>query len=900
MDPDAITRLRRGQADERDRRILALLVERGLATPGDTSPKELLRRGRLSAAQLAAIERELREREVVDAMTPAPEEVRLRLDDPKARVGKFVLVRALGRGGMGEVWKAWDTHLSRWVAIKFILGDDPELLARFQREATLAAQLTHPGIARIYEVGESAGRRWIAMQFIDGTTLAHVPKNDRRRLVRILRDATLAVHAAHEQGIVHRDLKPANILVEDGTRPYVLDFGLARQIASDIRLSKSGLVLGTLAYMSPEQAMGRNRAIRPSTDVYGMGATLYELLTEEPPFKGETEFDVLQQILQRDPRPPRSLDPTIDADLETIALKCLEKDPARRYGTARELAEEFTRWLDGEPILARPMSTAYRLRRILIRRKAVIGVGAFGLAVAAVVAAILIPRWRAESRERKRREQELAERLRREESLRPHLDAGRTAIAQFDRLLMTPEWTQEEAKALAVRAEDSLMRALEVWPERPEALLEMARLWRLLERYDIAVRWCDRAIAASPEFATAYLERAILRLSGSIFAALVRHETPVWEAPQLRAHVERDLLAARTESAFAKGLFSLAEGKFSEAFSQLRSYCALDAADARGWLFLGVAAHLVNTIDSLGEATRALDRALAYRPRAPEGRFYRANARLGRGDLLIAAGRREEAVADWRAAEREYGELLAATRTAPCFDNRGSARVNLGDLDGAIADFSEAALLAPEWAEPLYNRGTARILQGKPAEALTDLDRAIRLNGKNPNAFANRGKAHLMRREPDLAVLDYDEAIRLRPNSSDFYFNRGVAHQAGAKLDRALDDYTRAIDLDGRNALARVGRATVYLETDDPDRALADCDEALKIAPKFPEALGNRGKARKARGDRLAAGGSLEGARAEWRLAVDDYRAALAAAPAGWPLRGAVEDLLREATERLK
>ena len=247
--------------------------------------------------------------------------------DPSKRFGKYVRTEKLGAGGMGEVWKALDTELNRWVALKFLKDDDPSSTARFQREARTAAGLSHSGIAAIHEVGEVDGRHFIAMQYIQGRTMAKFPRQDRRLLVRLFRDAARALEHAHRHGVVHRDLKPENLMVEereDGWHVVVLDFGLARPIEGGEKLSQSGEVYGTAHYMSPEQARGEHLDER--ADVYSLGATMYDVLTGRTPFEGPNLLEVIRKVGHEEPARPRKHNPRIHQDLETIILKCLEKD----------------------------------------------------------------------------------------------------------------------------------------------------------------------------------------------------------------------------------------------------------------------------------------------------------------------------------------------------------------------------------------------------------------------------------------------------------------------------------------------------------------------------------------------------------------------------------------------
>jgi serine/threonine protein kinase/Tfp pilus assembly protein PilF len=274
-------------------------------------------------------------------------------------LGDYELLEEVGRGGQGVVFRARQKSLNRTVALKVIgLGQwaSKAHLKRFRREAEAAASLEHPGIVPIHEVGERDGSCYFSMKFIEGGQLDEIVRREPmpiRQAAELIAKVARTVHYAHEHGILHRDIKPGNILLDAKGEPHLTDFGLARLLETESTVTRTLEVLGTPSYMAPEQELGEKAAVSSATDVYGLGAVLYQLLTGQPPFAGGTTYETIKLLLDTEPRQPRLLNPKVDRDLSTICLKCLEKDPKRRYSSALALAEDLERWLNYEPILAR-------------------------------------------------------------------------------------------------------------------------------------------------------------------------------------------------------------------------------------------------------------------------------------------------------------------------------------------------------------------------------------------------------------------------------------------------------------------------------------------------------------------------------------------------------------------
>jgi tetratricopeptide (TPR) repeat protein/tRNA A-37 threonylcarbamoyl transferase component Bud32 len=365
-------------------------------------------------------------------------------------IGDYETIAVLGQGGMGVVYKARQITLNRLVALKMIRNAEfanDDQVRRFQNEAEAVATLDHPGIVPIYEVGTYEDQRYFSMKLIEGDGLEKKLgdlSKDPRAAARVVAEVADAVNHAHQRGILHRDLKPANILLDNQGHAHVTDFGLAKRIEADAGLTVSGAIMGTPSYMAPEQAAGQTSLVTTASDVYGLGAILYAVLTGRAPFASDSVMNTLDQVRNRPPQPPARLNARVPADLELICLKCLEKEPQHRYVGAQALRDDLNRWLHGEPIAARPVGPMQRLRMWAKRKPALAGVSA-ALIVAMIAGMVGVTwQWREAVSQRNQAREARDDAVRQEQAARA---AEAAAAAARDRALAS------EDKAVAARAQ---------------------------------------------------------------------------------------------------------------------------------------------------------------------------------------------------------------------------------------------------------------------------------------------------------------------------------------------------------------------------------------------------------------------------------------------------------------
>lgn len=814
---------------------------------------------------------------------------------------RYEVVSFLGAGGMGSVYKVFDPSLRRHAAVKILHGSDPDLERRLVAEARAQARIDHPNVCQVYEVGEVAGRPYIAMQYVDGEPLDEAATGlPREAIVRLLADVARAVDAAHRTGLVHRDLKPGNVLVarpaSGGLHPFVVDFGLARDLADGVR-SRSEVITGTPAYLAPEQVRGR--PVDRRTDVFALGVVLYELLTGATPFGGSSVPEVLVRIAEAEPPRPRNRDRSIPRDLETIVLHCLEKDPDRRYASARELADDLERCLAARPILARPPGLLYRARTRIRRHREVAVATAVALAALLAVAGAGLHAWwtaweRADLAQRFGQQVKEVETTLRYATLLPLHDTS----GHKEALEIRMEWIRQEMDRLGTLA-------------RGPGHYALGQGHLALHDYELARRHLEAAWDAGyrePEVAAA-LGRAL----GHLYTrALSEAEAPAGSAERqayLReiqrtyrepavSYLRRSVAASRPAPAYVRGLIALYEGRYADAL-----------------LFARRAAREGTLTD--------------------EGRRLEAQVYVIRGNEALEAGNHDEALGFYHRAGEVYGELLdtyrsdASLHAADCgrriqvLEVRSRVgRLPPAEVQGALAACDRALVADPRLAEARSKEAHVhwriaedRALHGEdPREALERAVAAARaaidLDPRDVSAHSHLSVAHRrlaawrMSRglDPGEALESAVDAaargVALAPRRASSHLSLGNAHHQRAlhllrrgqdprpELERAAEAYRRAIELNPRMAqpytnLGAAWKSRGEYEIDqglDPapsvEKAIEALEGGLAVNPSSAPAHNNLGTAHLTLGHALLVRGDdptapLERAVASYRRALD-------------------------------
>jgi serine/threonine-protein kinase len=850
---------------------------------------------------------------------------------------------------MGVVYKAYHPQLKRTVALKVLIaGEDAseEAIARFHREAEAVAKLgDHPNIVPVYDIGEvtrespvgaqhAAPLHYFAMHYVDGKPLDKTIDDGEiapKRAAELAKKIAGALAHAHKHGILHRDIKPANIMINEAGEPQITDFGLAKDVASGSKMTRSGMTLGTPAYMPPEQADGRLDDIDERSDVYSLGASLYEMLTLQPPFEGSAVVNVIQRVLLDDPVSPRKKNPIVDKDLETICLKCLEKDPERRYGSAGALARDLENYLSGDSIAARPASIRYRLLKKAKRYKALVVTGTVAsvvLAAGMMAGGLALKASKKREAKSETAKAEAERQADREEKRRLGVEVVLAAQIRLGRIheklkrsFFDDRRTVEEKRALYQAHEKAIGGFFTPYlrpsgsldpVERATALALKGWLLRLGAREDEALSLFERSREVDPEAGWGWLFEAMLRMSrylkgqvpplvteggagGIEFETAPAESEAMGEARErmealLESHTGADLCGVPIE--VLRGVveppkdLDAHEGALSKALELaelgwVRSELLYARAKARYRMkdFEGAENDVTEVLEELpGRGGPYLWRGLILAGKAVSGEVQ------GKDPIPLLL----RAIEDLGRALTRYPD------SAPVLNNRGNVYCSVGDAQKArgvdpgdsyrraVEDFSRALELKEDWAVAHNNRGTA----------LWALGEVEGRRGGDPRG--NHRKA----------IEDFSRALEMEPEYTEAYINRGNAYcSLGSAEERngedprrsfrkAIEDFSRALTRSPESAgiynnrgiaFRRLAQAEKMRGVDPREnfrRAVEDGGKAVALAPDWAVAHNNRGNAYMFLGEAEAQRGEDPGASFQEALAC--YATALEKNPAHW------------------
>jgi tetratricopeptide (TPR) repeat protein len=786
-------------------------------------------------------------------------------DAPAAAVGDYELRGEIARGGMGVVYRAWQHSLGRTVALKMIRSASlasPGELARFRGEALACAGLDHPHIVPVYEVGEIDGQPYFSMKLIEGGSLADGLRAgrafDARAAARLVAAVARAVHYAHQRGVLHRDLKPANVLLDERGEPHVTDFGLAKRLHGQDAITQTGVMLGTPSYMAPEQAVASGRA-STAADTYSLGAILYELLTGRPPFRASSPLEVVEQVLHEVPARPRSLRLAVPRDLEVICLKCLEKDPGRRYGSAEALADDLDRYLRGEAILARPAGPAERLLKWVRRRPTAAALWAGGLLVFVLgVAGLLalqqlhVTRVLRETRGLYLNN-EVASALREAEAVRRNLHRLLGDPLTVSELLSDPEkWRAAVAAEKAAWQRADKLAASEpalVAEDMTARLQELGNQIRADEGdFQFAKKLDDERLAAAALDESGYEAVPSHQRYAAIFAEAgfdLRGADPARVADDIARSPLRFVLTAGLDH------WALTNKEEPGRATILEVARRADPDPWRDqfrrpevWGDRKKLEQLAGQVNIAGQSTNlllALAVLLKQNGRDP-GSLLRATLVEHPGDFWLNLLMGFYSTQPVQKAEFYRAALAVRPRSPVALYDLGIALRLQKDFDGAYRYFARAVEIDDKYVKAHNSLGNLLVRRNDLEGAIRCYTRALEIDPKYVMALSNLGNTLRKKQDPDGAVRHYNLALEVDPWDVKTHVGLGVILWDRKDMDGALEHLYLALELDPGDADAHNALALVLLRGQkDLDGAARHISRALEIDPENASFHGNLG-----------------------------------------------------------
>jgi serine/threonine protein kinase len=754
-------------------------------------------------------------------------------------IGRYEILSLLGQGGMGKVYKAFDPHLERAVALKVLTPDDSVNAASNQKallkEAQLAAKLRHANVVQVYEVVQDGSPPYIAMEYVEGCSLAQYLKEQRptpQWSLEIIRKVAIAIHHAHHEGIIHRDLKPANIMLCEQNEPKVTDFGLAKMLNTDTSISSYGMVIGTPSYIPPEQIRGDVYHIDQRSDVYGLGATLYEMLTGKPPFHADTIVQIALEVLQQEPVRPSLESAVISREVDAICLKCLEKNPRKRYQSAAALAQDIEHYQKAEPVSSYSFSPLYRLSKWLYRCGRIVpwsGLLVILFLLSLTGNALLYHRMQ---QHRMRLASSVVEPQRKTADTQPNT---RTISPSLVASTLDKTLRENGTYTLFVRDMARAMHERKIYSETQEK-------WRVMQQLigenGVLYRLWGQCL---------FLHG--LRESD----AKKRHE--LWR--EALSHTRRAFTLSANDAHALYLTWQLGQKIYGESADsecrqeyqtlsglQTQAYSHYLAAE-KLWRNTSLATNEKESEASIAKGLNYCDAGLVLNPEMPD--LYEMKARI-----LLRAGRLQEAMeSSKQSLEKGYGmparlalrpaekgqvdwekvgaHLLPHPRYSEFIALQGEIIASQKDFVAAAEVYQRAIQESPGNTELYYKRGYCYNVQKKHVEAVSDLSKALEGQNSLNESYLLRSDSYLSLKQYQLALRDAEVLVSCYPLQHVSYVARMRVYQELGRYQDALEDIDKALQLSSDNHKLYLLRANLYSLLQQPEKTMQDLKTAVKL-----------------------------------------------------------------------
>ncbi|BBM84525.1 serine/threonine-protein kinase [Candidatus Uabimicrobium amorphum] len=763
--------------------------------------------------------------------------------------GRYQLLGELGRGGMGVVYKAYDTKRKSLVALKVILCEEPEYIERFLMEISAIAKLNHPNIVRFYEYG-TAPRPHFTMEYIEGSTLSDLIKNRNikaGKLVNIMIYLCEALHYAHQNNIIHRDIKPSNIMISQDGTAKIMDFGLAKISDKTKKLSRSGQMLGTVAYMAPEQVDGKATY---QSDIYSLGASLYEGLTYRSVFQGETEINIICQIMDNFPIPPRQLNPDISPYLEAICLKCLSKKPQKRYNDFKVLAKEFKNFQGHRPIIAKKYTSWDVVKNFVVRHKVICGSLMAIFVVLVLSLMVIFSAWTSAEKAKTNAQQAAAK-------MEHAIEKMKQAVVEMKQ--------EKNNSKLALNKVMSIlnysMEKYEILQRDKKFAMLFSEIFQDLEKYGENQNW---------NFIKGYVSAQ----SGDTQKSIEYYRKQIKQHPQSATAYANLGNRYREIKQYQKALESFAQALSIDpldsttynnralTYQELKQYQKALADFEKAEKINPKYANAYNNHGNLYRELGERKKAISYLKKAIEVDAESFSAYNNLGNIYHEMRQYKRSLENFNAAIRHNDQYTKA------YNNRGLLYRDLKKYNLAMSDFNKAISLNAASPDIYNNRALLYEALGKYQFALEDYREIFEINPRYSRAYNNRGLLYCKLKKYDLALQDYNKAIEINPRYLKAYRNRGILYAQIKKYPLAMRDFNAALQLNPNDADLYHNRGTLYKDLQQNSLALADYNKSIQLSPNYSGAYTNRG--------------ALHAQAQKYKRAIKDFKKAISIFPDMW------------------